>query len=328
MAEAEKAYRLIDLYRRFMNGDRLTMRRIIDDYGVNRRTVQRDLEALRDIGALDLVHEDLTNGTRTWSLKERHRKIDITYSIHDVMSLFLGRRMFDFLENTPLEDSIRRVYGQIEGKLRQPRDRLRAETLSQKIYLIHEGPKKLKVKSQDILNTCLDGLLKDEKIKIRYRASNGKDSRCVLNPYTLTAYKRGLYLVARVEEKNEIRVFSLERIRRAEHLKGDKFIYPKSFDPDAYFKSALFITIGTPEPVELRFTSGTKPFIEIRKFHKTQKLKTLKDGRIQMNLRAPVNFETVNFVLSFGKHVEVIKPPSLRDLVREALRDALAQYEN
>jgi len=46
-----------------------------------------------------------------------------------------------------------------------------------------------------------------------------------------------------------------------------------------------------------------------------------------MTLSVPVIFETVNFVLSFGKHVEVIRPESLREKVKEALGEALAQYD-
>ena len=45
-----------------------------------------------------------------------------------------------------------------------------------------------------------------------------------------------------------------------------------------------------------------------------------------MTLTAPVNFETVNWVMSFGSHVEVVKPERLRNLVIEELRRALAKY--
>ena len=50
-------------------------------------------------------------------------------------------------------------------------------------------------------------------------------------------------------------------------------------------------------------------------------------SRPRMTLDVPVNFETVNWVLSFGRYVEVIKPEKLREQVREALSAALVQYE-
>jgi predicted DNA-binding transcriptional regulator YafY len=325
MADSDKGTRLLDLYIRFSNGAHLTMSQMMKDYQIDRRTVQRDLEMMRTAGGLDLEFE-VRRGVRVWALKEKARQIDVRYSIREVMSLFLGRRMFDFLENTLLEDSITRVYKQIEDKLKDPADRLRAATLSKKIHVIHEGPKKLKAKSSDVLDTCLDGLLRDEKLDIRYMSSSGEVSRYTIRPYALTAYKRGLYLVAFVEEKDMPLVFSLERIERAQRQQGVKFVYPEHFDPETFFKDALFITIGKPEPVEIVFTAETRPFIEIRKFHRTQKLTTLKDGRIQLSMKVPVNFETVNFVLSFGPFAEVKSPKSLRESVRDSLQSALKQY--
>jgi predicted DNA-binding transcriptional regulator YafY len=78
--------------------------------------------------------------------------------------------------------------------------------------------------------------------------------------------------------------------------------------------------------VEIVFAAEMQSFIEIRKFHKTQKLTTMKDGRIYMSMKVPINFETINFVLSFGPYAEVTKPKSLRESVRDSLKQALKQY--
>ncbi len=326
MSETDKGTRLLELYMRFTSGAHLTIKQIIKEYGTNRRTVQRDLEMLREVGKLNLAFDTDENFVKTWYLEEKYRKIGVTYSIPDVMALFLGRSMFDFLEDTLLEDSICRIYKQIEDKLKNPKDRLKAEIMEKKIFLIHEGPKKLKKKSQQILDTCLDGLIRDERLKINYLTSKGENRSHTVHPYTLTAYKRGLYLLGFIEEKKEIRVLAMERIKRAIHQKDDKFDYPNNFDPKIFFKKALFIVPGKPEQVELVFAPTSKPFIEIRHFHESQKIRVLKDGSIQMKLRVPINFETVNFVLSFGKYAEVIQPESLREQVKQHLREALKHY--
>ena len=76
----------------------------------------------------------------------------------------------------------------------------------------------------------------------------------------------------------------------------------------------------------LVFSQGTKPFIKYRKFHRNQRLKDLDDGRVRMTLKIPVNFETVNWVLSFGSNVEVVSPKELRDEVLGELRRAVGLY--
>ncbi len=325
MAESDKGTRLLDLYIRFSSGAHLTMNQMIKDYEIDRRTVQRDLEMMRTAGSLELVYE-IKRGVRVWSLKESSRRIDLKVSMREISALFLGRSVFGFLENTQLEEAVGRVYKQIEDKLKDPADRARARTLSKKIYVIHEGQKKLKAKSREVLDTLIDGLLRDEKLQIRYVSSTNEVSQYTIRPYTLCAYKRGLYLVAFVEERDTPLVFALERIERALRMAGERFLYPEQFDPETFFKDALFVTLGKPEPVEIVFAAESGPFIEVRKFHRTQKLTVLKDGRIQMSMKVPVTFETVNFILSFGPYAEVVKPKSLRDLVRDSLKQALSKY--
>jgi len=45
---------------------------------------------------------------------------------------------------------------------------------------------------REILDDCLDGLLKEEKRAVHYKSSTGMESDYTLCPYTLVAFKRGL----------------------------------------------------------------------------------------------------------------------------------------
>ena len=325
MGETIRAQRLLELYCRLIQGERLTIRRMTEEYDINRRSAGRDLEFLK-FQLPDLEYEEIASGERSWKLPQHARSINVRYTIRDILSLFMGRRLFDFLENTSLEASFNRVYGRIEAQIDRVKDLDDAAKISKKVYLVHEGPKKLPVKISDILDTCLTGLIHESKLLIRYRNNKGELKRYHIHPYTLTAYKRGLYLVGYVEEKTRPLVFRLENITSATWLRDQKFDYPKDYTPETFFENALFITIGEPEAVELRFTASTNRFIAIRQFHPSQETHILEDGRVQMRLTVPVNFEIVNWVLSFGEHVEVVKPDRLRAMVRDQLRAALAQY--
>jgi predicted DNA-binding transcriptional regulator YafY len=108
MPDLTKAKRLDELKSRFQEGARFTVGKMVREFGITRRTANRDLLDLQDLG-LDLGHEDLPDGQRQWFAGAGSRNVKVTYSIRDVMSLFLGRRMFDFLENTILEESLNRV---------------------------------------------------------------------------------------------------------------------------------------------------------------------------------------------------------------------------
>ncbi len=326
MADITKSRRLNELKSRFQDGARFTVGKMVEEFGITRRTANRDLLDVIDMG-LDIVYEELDNGQRQWFASYESRKFHVTYSIRDVMSLFLGRRMFDFLENTSLEDSFNRVYSRVETQLTKPKDLNNAKKLFQKVYMVHEGPKKLPKKTSENLDEVLSGLLYEQKVKLTYVNHLGAKSKFTICPYTVVAYKRGLYLLGAVETYGgRTLTYSLERIQKAEWLRGEHFNYPEKYDPEKFFDKALFIAPGKSVPIELVFTKGTKPFIRIRKYHKSQKLKELRDGRLRMSIKVPINFETKNWILSFGSNVKVMKPKELKDMVKEELEKALLQY--
>jgi proteasome accessory factor B len=329
MADRTKVRRLFALASRFNAHARLTVSQMMEDYGVDRRTVNRDLNELRELG-LDLVAEDLPDGRKVWALASRARRIQVPYNLTDLTALFMGRRLFDFLGGTLLEESLDKVYESIENQLLRARDFHRARGLSRKVYLVSEGPKELDPKQVEHLDAVLTGLLDQKLLQLHYVSARGVAEDLQVRPYTLVAYRRGLYLLALVEGAERMRTLALERIRSVDWIRGSSFEFPDDFDPEVYFGDALFISPGKPQLVELVFTASTEPFIRIRRFHRSQKLSRMRDGRIRMTLRVPAgpsDFEIVNFVMAFGKNVEVVRPRSLRRRVRDELEAAARLYD-
>ncbi|MDD5306027.1 MAG: WYL domain-containing transcriptional regulator [Deltaproteobacteria bacterium] len=326
MDDRTKARKLTDLKARFEDGGRFTIGRIIEDYGVTRRTANRYINELEEMG-LDFVSEMRDDGQKVWQATVRGQKLRVTYTLHDVMALFLGRTFFDFLAGTTLEERFDRVLSSVESQLSRREDQKQARKFCKKLFLVHEGPKKLPAKKRELLDWCLTGLLKEQKIRVDYVAASGSRSSLVLHPYTLVAFKRGLYLIAAVEEwGGQIYRFALERMADVEWMSGEKFEYPESYTPEKFLKSALYIQTGKPEPVEIEFTAGTRPFVEYRKYHHTQKLEVRKNGRVRLTMKVPVNDETLYWVVSFGANARVVGPKSLKEMVAAELRKAAGQY--
>lgn len=112
-------------------------------------------------------------------------------------------------------------------------------------------------------------------------------------------------------------------------MRGTSFSLPKDFDPEKHFENAFFMQTGEPRKVELIFSKTTEPFINIRRFHHSQKRTRMRDGRIRLTMNVPAgewDFEIVNFILSFHDNVEVVSPPELREAVKKKLQNALKQY--
>lgn len=326
MQTETKAERLLDLRRRFENGAQKTINQLCSEYGVSRRTVTRDLTTL-SVGGLELRAEPNDEGEKIWSVPLRQRKINVPFNLTDLAALLMGRRLYDFLAGTLLEESLNKIYHTIEKALDREKDLHGARRLAKKVYLVSEAPKQLEPQHVECLDQCLTALLEEKLLDITYVNAKGERREHRLEPLTLTAFRRGLYLVGRFPGSNAIRQFALERCEEAAFVRGSSFPYPTEFDPQVYFGEALFIRTGTPQPVVLLFTPQSEPFVRLRRFHASQKKRIRKDGSVELTLQVPIGDELVYWLLSFGANVVVESPPELRDQVTEALRQTLARYE-
>lgn len=331
MADKTKYKRLFDLHKRFLAHGRLTIQTMMEDYGINRRTANRDINDLIALG-VRLENNTLENGLKVWYAPGSQRQVTVPFNLTDLAALFLGKGLFDFSQGTLLQESLDKIYETIEAQISRKKDFMRLATLKKKVHSISEGPKTLSSRHVDELDEVLTGLLEERHIQFEYTSSSQKKSTHHAIPYTLVTYKKGLYLLAKPAHKSSapLRLFAIERMMNTESIKGTTYRLPKEFHPEAHFESALFVQTGTPKKIEVVFDSTSAPFIRMRKFHKSQKLTPLKDGRTQMTLFIPADendFEIVNWIISFHEHIEVISPRGLRDRVASKLAAALAQYK-
>lgn len=63
-----------------------------------------------------------------------------------------------------------------------------------------------------------------------------------------------------------------------------------------------------------------------REWHPTQKLRTLRDGRLELTFRGGGTFEIIRWILGWGDAAEVIRLATLRREVTRTLRAAAAGY--
>jgi len=323
--DSKRAERMCDLMRRFNEGAQLTVERMTREYGVNRRTVNRDLNALMDLG-LRLEGERRGDGIKLWRVPAARRKLSVPFNLTDLAALFMGRRLFDFLRDTLLEESLDKVYTTIERALERRSDLLGAADLSRKVFMVSEGPKRLGPEHVEILDAVLTALLDQKRLRTVYINIRGERHERLLEPLTLVAFRRGLYVVARLAGSETIRTFAIERFEDTDWVRGSRFDYPDDFSPERYFESAFFIFPGEPERVELVFERGTERFIGLRVFHETQEIEKLEDGRLRLTMNVPVSDELVFWVLSFGSHVAAVGPAGLVERLREELDLAAAHY--
>ena len=81
---------------------------------------------------------------------------------------------------------------------------------------------------------------------------------------------------------------------------------------------------GKPITVTLQFNPATAAWVRDRIWHPSQLLTHLKKGGVEMTLTVAENRELVGWILSFGCGVQVLKPESLKQAVREEAEKILS----
>ncbi len=182
--------------------------------------------------------------------------------------------------------------------------------------------------SSEHFQTVAGALLQRKRLSIRYHGrSNNEESQREISPQRLTHYRDNWYLDAWCHHKNGLRSFAVDRLQAAKALeKSAEDISEQELD--AHFASSYGIFSGRPtHSAVLRFTPERARWVADEQWHPQQQGNFLEDGSYELRIPYSDPRELVMDVLKHGGEVEVIEPESLRQQLREQLRNALGKYE-
>lgn len=177
----------------------------------------------------------------------------------------------------------------------------------------------------EVFRVVANAILAGRGLAFQYRGRVNDRSRPRRTaPERLIHYRDNWYLLAQCLEARDWRIFALDRIRNPTPIALDKVV----LDQPAPALSGYGLLAG-PETqmAELLFAPERARWIGDENWHPAQQQEWLPDGRLR--LRFPIGDlrELVLDVLRYGDEVEVRAPPALREMVRQRLRAAVAQYE-
>jgi proteasome accessory factor C len=169
--------------------------------------------------------------------------------------------------------------------------------------------------------------LQRRKLWFEYHA-RGSDRRSerTVSPQRLTHYRETWYLDAWDDESNELRTFSVDRMRRPRVLDGAAYDVPDT-ELDAHYTSSYGIFSGRADKLAvLRFSPERARWVADEEWHPEQQGRSLPDGSYELTIPYRDARELVMDIMRHGPHVEVVSPESLRVEVRDQLVKAVRQY--
>ncbi|ABA88468.1 helix-turn-helix transcriptional regulator, putative [Syntrophotalea carbinolica DSM 2380] len=315
-----QAARLHDLIRILEVRHGSTADELAEECGVTRRTIYRDLQAIEDAG-YPLIKEPSGDGRILYGFLTGFSKIPpITFSLSELMTLYLCRGQLGMLEGTPFLDDLDAVFGRIRASL-PPRSVAHLERLAQAVTPRFQGTRDYRGK-REVLESLRRALLYQYRCTIRYAPARRKAAEYLCDPYTLLFFKESLYVVGYAHNRGDLRRFLVDRIESV-RVGEERFEIPEDFRLDEEDREAFGMVGEKPQPIRVRFFSEVSHLIRERQWHPTQQLEEQPDGSLILSLQAGGHKEILAWLYSFLPHLEVLGPDTLRHAFAAGLQQAL-----
>jgi len=320
-----QAARLHDVIRILEHRYGATVEELVEECQVTRRTVYRDLTAIEDAG-YPLVKEVQDSGEVLYRFVAGFKQLPpITFTLEELMTLYLCRGQLSFLQGTPFQDDLDAVFARLRSGL-PPRSVAHLERIAE------AGSSKIQgfrdyTRQRAILNNLRQALLKQQRCRINYAPARREASEYLFDPYTLLFYNSSLYLGGYAHNRKALRLFLVDRIESLTATE-ERFEVPEEYTPSQLTGSAFgLIDEGPERPLDLLFSAPIAHLIRERIWHPQQVLEERADGSLRLQFQAAGDTEILAWINSLIPHVQVLGPESLRKDFLQALRQTLHDSE-
>jgi len=318
-----QAARLHDVIRILEARYGATLEELVEETGVTRRTIYRDLEAIAAAG-YPLTRETTADGHALYRFLTGFKNLPpLTFSLEELMTLYLCRGQLSFLSGTPFQDDLEAIFGRIRSSL-PPRSVAHLERIAKTMAPRFQGSRDYS-RQQKLLVGLRRALLYQYGIELEYTPARRTTERYRFDPYTLLFYDGALYLGGYAHNRQALRLFLVDRIEGLELLE-DRFEVPEDFSAADLVGSAFGLIDDAPRRIRVRFGAEVAHLIRERQWHPSQTLDEQDDGGVVLRLEAGGEKELLAWLYSYLPHVEVLEPGDLREAFRLGLLEGLKPY--
>jgi predicted DNA-binding transcriptional regulator YafY len=289
-------------------------------FEVSVKTAQRDIEFMRDRLSCPLVYDKTRKGyyydDDTFYLPLIH------LSSTEISTLLIARKILQGISGEYISKELSLIIDKITSILKKHIADTDVIDDVFSLQLIGYSPV-----SEDVFKVVLEGCLNRRSLSFTYASPlNEMKSTRTVDPYHLFNYMGTWHLIAYCHTKKDLRDFNLYRIMDLKLL-DTSFEIRNNFHFKKYFDSAFGIYKGNmTRQVTLRFTPVKSRWVKGQLWHKDQKVKVLNDGSLELTFPVANYAEIMMEILKHGSNVEVIKPKSLRELIKSEAKNILKIY--
>ncbi|HSB06380.1 MAG TPA: WYL domain-containing protein [Thermodesulfobacteriota bacterium] len=283
---------------------------LANQFEISTKTAQRDIDFMRDRLYCPLEYDVSQKG---YYYEDDTFTLPMVYlSAEELSSLLMARKILQDVSGGYLGDEISSILEKITNVLNKHMARGNQIDDAFSFQLIEYSPV-----TEQVFKAVLEACLKRNQLKFTYYSpARDEKSERTVDPYHLFNYMGTWHLIAYCHLRKSVRDFALGRITQAAILQ-ENFERPSNFNMKDFFQTSFGIYKGKSiKDVTLRFSPIKSRWIRDQVWHKDQKTKVLEDGSLELTFPVADFSEIKMEILKHGDMVEVIKPKSLRELIK------------
>ncbi|MCE9614889.1 MAG: WYL domain-containing protein [Lentisphaerae bacterium] len=308
--------RLLEIDRLIRDGKYPNCVTFAREWGVTQKTVQRDMDYLRDQLGAPIEYDREKRGyhytSTSWFLPA------LTLSEGELLDLLVASRALDQYRGVPVAKHLERTFSKIAEAL--PREiSLHPELAYAQFTFMSPPARPIQERSWIAL---VRGVQNHRMVRFTYRSlETGKAKERVVMPYHIANLQGEWYAFGPEVAGAEIRQFSIARMEKATLTKLP-FTVPADFNPETMLAHTFgrFVIAAKPQTVQLLFDKEIVPWVLERQWHQSQTIKRLRNGDIELSFQAAGLFEVFRWVLAWGRYVHVLAPAELVQMIRDEVR--------
>ena len=179
------------------------------------------------------------------------------------------------------------------------------------------------------LTAIMEAMTEGQKVKISYhKYTSSAAEELTLRPYAVKEFAKRWYLVAYCEERDALRVYGLDRIKKLD-VTDETFKMPKGFDVDETFATSFgtYLPEGKAQLITFRTSKTEARFLRDLPIHGSQEeIASTDKDHVTFTIFVCPNKSLVMEFCKLGNRVEVLSPKEVRDAVAEHLFSAAKLY--
>lgn len=288
-------------------------RKLGEELEVSPKTIQRDIDFMRDRLNLPIEYDQLHFGYWYTEPVTSFPSIEVTEG--ELVALFVARKAMEQYRGTPFEKPLAAAFEKITEGLNDTIEFKWADVDSA-ISFRGTGAS---IADLELFETVGKATFDLRELSFEYRKLGGAryESRRV-QPYHLACVENQWYLFAFDLARQQLRTFSLPRMRKARNT-GTRFKRPADFSITTHLGDSFGVFTGKAvHKVRIRFDAFASRLVGERQWHPSQKIRRLRGGEIELSLEVGGLEEIERWVLSWGGHARVLEPRALVERIREA----------